>query len=117
MHATEVNKNKKKYSKIVGIIATTLYIILLPILFGIAFCSVMVFDKPNLSTPFGLTIIFLYFCVPLSIFPTIYFIWENFSKQKYKKVYFFCILPVLIFAVSVLMMAGILKVNDLLFPL
>ena len=112
-----MNKSKRTYTKVVGIIATTLYIIMLPILFGIAFCSVMVFDKPNLSTPFGLAIIFLYFCVPLSIFPTIYFMWANHSKQEYKKMYFFCTLPFLVLAASVLMMAGILKFNDLLFPL
>lgn len=110
------NKHRRP-SKILGIISTVVYLLLLPVLIGMAFCSFMVFDKPNLSTLFGLPIIFIFFCLPISIFPTIYYIWSNHSQKKYKRVYFFCAFPLIVFGVAMLAIVGLSTMNDFFFPL
>ena len=55
--------------------------------------SIMIFDIPVCQTPFGLSIIFLCFCVPLSIPFTFYFVWSRYSQGEYKKSRQFCLIP------------------------
>jgi hypothetical protein len=62
-------------------------------------------------------IIFAFSCTPLSIPPSIIFIWSNYSKKKYKKMCFYCCLPVLTFALSMLVIMGLAEINDILFSL
>jgi hypothetical protein len=104
-------------SRYLGIAMTIIYVLMFPFLLGISFSSLMVFDKPNLSSFIGSVIIFCFFCIPLSIIPSIIFIWSNYSKRKYKKMVFYCFLPVLTFALSMLVITGLAKMNDIFFPI
>jgi hypothetical protein len=112
-----IEDKQRVFSKYLAIAATVIYVLMFPFLLGISFTSLMVFDKPNLSTLFGLMIIFAFFCMPFSILPSIVFIWSNYSKRKYKKMYFYCCLPVLIFVLSMLLVMGLAEINDMFFPL
>ena len=98
--------------KYLSIVSTVLYVLMLPFLFGLALCSFMVFDKPDLSVTFGSAIIFAFFCIPLSIIPAVYFIWSNYSKKRYRKVYFYCLLPLFTFSIAMLVIMGLAEVND-----
>lgn len=91
----DLEKDKKK-TKRCAWVTTILYLIALPFLFMIAVTSIMIFDSPSMSIPFGLSIIFLCFCVPLSIPFTIYLIWSRYSQGKYKKSRQLCLLPLYI---------------------
>ncbi len=118
MQKNDLIKDKQRVlSQYLAIAATVIYVLMFPLLLGISFSSLMVFDKPNLSTLFGLMIILAFFCMPLSIFPSIIFIWSNYSKRKYKKMYFYCFLPVLTFALCMLVIMGLAEINDIFFPL
>lgn len=118
MQKNDLIKDKQRVlSKYLAIAATVVYVLMFPFLFGISFTSLMVFDKPNLSTLFGLMIIFAFFCIPFSILPSIIFIWSNYSKRRYKKMCFYCFLPVLTFALSMLVIMGLAEINDILFSL
>jgi hypothetical protein len=85
-------KKTKKYAKM----ATIIYLILFPFLFMFAATSIMIFDSPSMTVFFGLSIIFLCFCVPLSIPFTFYFVWSQYFQGKYKKSRQFCLLPLYI---------------------
>lgn len=111
-----IEDKQRAFSKYLATATTVIYILMFPFLLGISFTSLMVFDKPNLSTLFGLIIIFVFFCIPFSILPSIVFIWSNYSKKKYKKMYFYCCLPVLTFALSILVIMGLAEINDIFFP-
>lgn len=65
-----------------------------------AITSVMVFDSPSMTVPFGLSIIFLFFCVPLSIPFTFYLVWSRYVQGKYKKSRQFCLLPLYIAVIA-----------------
>lgn len=112
-----IEDKQRAFSKYLAIAATVIYVLIFPFLLGISFISLMVFDKPNLSTLFGLMIIFVFFCIPFSILPSIIFIWSNYSKRRYKKMYFYCFLPVLTFVLSMLLVMGLAEINDIFFPL
>lgn len=112
-----IEDKQRTFSKYLAIAATVIYVLMFPFLLGISFTSLMVFDKPNLSTLLGLMIIFAFFCIPFSIPPSIIFIWSNYSKRRYKKMYFYCFLPVLTFALSMLLIIGLDEINDMFFPL
>lgn len=54
-------KNKQRvFPKYLAIAATIIYVLTFPFLLGMSFSSLMVFDKPNLSTLFGSMIIFTF---------------------------------------------------------
>lgn len=86
-------KRARKWAKI----ATIIYVLLFPVLFMLALASFMIFDSPSMTIPAGLSIIFMYFCVPLSIPPTIYFVWSKYSKGDYKRSLQLCWVPVWFF--------------------
>ena len=91
----DVEDDRKK-TKRYAWIATIIYLVLLPFLFMFAATSIMIFDSPSMSVFFGLSIIFLCFCVPLSIPFTFYFVWSRYSQGKYKESRQFCLLPLYI---------------------
>lgn len=93
--AFEVEGSRKKTKSCIRA-ATIMYLILFPFLFMFAIATVMVFDSPSMTVPFGLSIIFLFFCVPLSIPFTIYLVWSRYAQGKYKKSRQFCLLPLYI---------------------
>ncbi|GEM_PF-6615506 len=93
-------KDDNKKTKIYAWVATTVYLILLPFIFMFAATSIMIFDSPSMSIPFGLSIIFLCFCVPLSIPFAIYFVWSRYSQKKYRESLQFCLLPLYIAVIA-----------------
>jgi len=112
-----VSDKHKTFVKLLAIIVTIIYLLMLPFLFGFACCSIMVFDKPNLSTFFGSAIIFTFFSIPFSIIPTVYFIWSNYLKERHKKTCFFCAVPIITFVIAVLVVTGLTEMNDFFFPI
>jgi hypothetical protein len=76
--------------------ATIIYFLLFPLLFMFAAASVMIFDSPSMPVPLGLSIIFLYFCIPLSIPFTFYLVWSRYSQGEYRKSRQFCLIPLYI---------------------
>src|SRR3984957_3259968 len=90
-------EDERKKTKRYAWIATIVYLVLFPFLFMFAATSIMIFDSPSMSVPFGLSVIFLCFCVPLSIPFTFYFVWSRYSQGEYKKSRHFCLIPFYIF--------------------
>jgi len=95
-----IEKDKKKTKKYAWI-ATTTYLVLFPFLFMLAVASIMIFDGPRVTVPIGLTIVFVYFCMPFSIPLTFYFVWSRYLRGDYKKSRQFCLLPMYVAAVTV----------------
>ncbi len=93
MNLPIVFEKDQKKTKRCAWIATIIYLLLLPFLFMMAVASIMVFDCPDMAVPIGLSIIFMYFCVPLSIPFTLYLIWSRYSRNDYKKSRQFCLIP------------------------
>ncbi len=89
-------EDDRKKTKRYAWITTIIYLVLFPFLFMFATTSIMIFDSPSMSVLFGLSIIFLCFCVPLSIPFTFYFIWSRYSQGEYRKSRRFCLLPLYI---------------------
>lgn len=81
--------------------ATTIYLLLLPFLFMFAVASILIFDSPSMTVPIGLSIIFMYFCVPLSIPFTLYLVWSRYSQNHYKKSRQFCLIPLCVAVAAV----------------
>lgn len=80
--------------------ATIIYLLFFPFLFMFAAASIMIFDSPRMPVPLGLSIIFMYFCIPFSIPFTFYFIWSRYSQAEYKKSRQFCLIPLYILLVT-----------------
>jgi hypothetical protein len=53
----------------------------------------MVFDSPSITVPVGLSIIFMYLCIPLSIPLTLYLVWSRYLKENYRESRWFCLIP------------------------
>lgn len=85
----------KKKAKICAIIWTFVYILFFPFLCYSAMLSFMVFDRPNISTPLGLSIIFIIFLIPLSLPLSVDLMWSSFICKEYKKVLFLWTIPFL----------------------
>lgn len=83
-------------------VATIVYSLLLPILLMFAVTSILIFDSPSMPVLLGLSIIFLYFCVPLSIPVTFYFVWSLYTQENYKKSRQFCLIPVYVAIVAII---------------
>ncbi len=94
---THEQRNTRRWA----ITATVIYLLLLLPLLALATTSVMIFDKPDLSIPVGLTLIFSYFCIPLSIIPALCLIWSRYTRSEYQKARRFCLLPLGICAGSI----------------
>jgi hypothetical protein len=94
MNAPVSNGIARKKTKKCALAATITYLILFPFLLMLAVASFMVFDSPNITVPFGLSIILMYFLMPLSIPFTFYLVWSRYSRGDYKKSRRFCLLPI-----------------------
>lgn len=102
MNIDQTEQLQQKHSKRSGIIATILYILALYPLGGFGMYSIMIFCDH--SCPFSL--LYLLFTLgamstPLSILLAIFLIWRNYLKQNYKRVRFFCYLPLCIFGINI----------------
>ncbi len=93
MNVVACDEKERKKTKRCAWTATIIYCVLFPFLFMFAAASAMIFDDPSMPTPLGLSIIFLCFCVPLSIPFTFYFVWSRYSQGEYKKSRQFCLIP------------------------
>jgi hypothetical protein len=100
-----INDDSKKTKNSLRI-ATTFYLILLPFAAIFAVGSLLAFDSPSLPIPIGLTIILLYWSIPISIPLTIYLMWRQYSKENYKKSRHLLWIPVYI--ISTLFLFGYL---------
>jgi Mn2+/Fe2+ NRAMP family transporter len=94
-----VEEDRKKTKKCIWI-ATISYLCLLPFVFMLAVASIMVFDSPSMTVAIGLSIIFMYFCVPLSIPVTLYLVWSRYSQGDYKKSRWCCLMPLCVFTLT-----------------
>lgn len=88
----------KNNAKIYGVLATIFYILLLPMSFGLAVMSPMVFDKPSMTTFLGLIIIFFTWCIPTSLLVSLSMIWPKFLDEQYHTMRFYICLPLLTIA-------------------
>jgi hypothetical protein len=70
------------------------YILALPFLVGCAWISPVVFLNTK-HTMWGMFLVFVGWMVPLATLISIWSIWLNYSEKKYKRVYFYCALPIL----------------------
>jgi hypothetical protein len=91
----EIEKERRS-TKTCAWTATIIYLVLFPFLFMFAAASTMIFDNPDMPVSFGLSIIFLCFCVPLSIPFALCLAWSRYSQGIYKKSRRFCLIPLYI---------------------
>lgn len=91
-----IEKNRKT-TKRCAWTAIIIYLLLFPVLFIFAIASVLIFDSPSMTMPVGLSIIFMCFCVSLSIPFTFYLIWSRYLQGDYKKSRQFCLIPIYIY--------------------
>ena len=90
-------------------ICTTVYILALPFLLGMAFiCSMLAFERPA-ETPFTIGVIVVVMsCVPLSVPASIYLMWSRYFRRQVNKALIFAGLPVYVFVVM-LLICGLLE--------
>lgn len=86
-----IARNRKKAKKFAWAV-TIAYLVLLPFLGMLAVASIMVFDSPSMTVPVGLSIIIMYFCMPLSVPVTIYFVWSRYLQGNYRKSWQCCLI-------------------------
>ena len=98
----------RKTTKYYALALTIIYVILFPFFFCVALISGMVLESPKITVFVGLSIIFAMFWIPLSMPISIYLMWFNFSRHRYKKSFFWGLLPLFTFAVVLFLVDGIL---------
>ncbi len=96
MNVSFCTEKDRKKTKRYAWAATIIYCLLFPFLFMFAAASTMIFDDSSMPVSLGLSIIFLCFCIPLSIPFTFYFVWSRYSQGEYKKSRQFCLIPLYI---------------------
>lgn len=74
--------------------STIIYLLLFPFLFFMSLFSFMAFDNPHMTTFMGLSFIFLFLCIPLSIPVSIFFMWRRYFQMQYSKACFHCAVPI-----------------------
>lgn len=94
---------EQKVAKNYGFIFTVIYVILFPILLYFSLFSFMAFDNPRMTTPLGLTYIFLFLSIPLSIPIALFLLWLKYLRGEYQKTLVFCTLPLLTATVSIIL--------------
>ena len=102
------SEDTRKTAKYFAIGWTLVYVILFPSFLYIALLSGMVLENPKTTVPIGLTMMFVMFWIPLSMPVSVYLMWSNFSRHKYNRTLFLGLLPLLTFAVALLLVDGIL---------
>lgn len=100
VNMAEIEKAKKR-ARWCSIIFTSVYVILFPFILYLSLLSVMIFDKPSMPTALGLWIMFMFFCIPLSMVVSVCLIWRNYFLDNLKKTYLHCMLPFFCSAVAI----------------
>lgn len=90
---TEHIQNIERKAKLCAKSWTIIYALLFPIFSYFALLSAMVFDNPQLSIPVGLSIIFLFSLIPLSLPLSIELMWSSFMCEEYSRTLIFWSLP------------------------
>ena len=99
MVETLTEKDRKK-SKWYAWSATIIYLFLFPFSLLFAGSSVLIFDSSRISVPVGLSVVFLYLCIPVSMLYTLCLVWSRYFKKEYKLVGKFCLIPLYVLAVT-----------------
>jgi hypothetical protein len=76
-------------------IMTLIYLVPFPILLYASLFSVAILE-PTGSKFLQVTFIALCLSIPLSIPPSIYFMWRRYFQRKYPKARFYCVVPIVI---------------------
>lgn len=93
------NNRTRKQTKRYAWIVTIIYLVLFPFLSMLAMASGMISDSPSIAFPVVLSVIALYFCIPLSIPISLYLIWSRFLKKNYRNSRRYCFLPLYVFGI------------------
>jgi hypothetical protein len=98
--------SEKTHTKPILITWTIIYLLSCPFIFWAALWSMLIFDKPSMTISIGLTIIFLFLCVPLSMLLSIWQMWSKYRKAKYRQARRLWMLPFFALALAILFMAA-----------
>lgn len=90
---TESIKSLKRKAKVCAIAWTIIYVLLLPFLSYFVLLLFMIFDNPGLSIPKGLSIIFTFSLIPLSLPVSVDLMWSSYVCKEYGKTLFFWSVP------------------------
>lgn len=88
------------------ILCTVIYVLLFPFLLYMGLLSSMVSDSPRITPFFVGVIMFIVFCMPLSIPVSIYLMWSRYFRKQYDKARLFSRMPVYVTA-GVFILLGI----------
>ena len=91
---SDESKKRTKTGYLLGIF-TLFYLLVLPFVFGMALASFMVFGTPKITTTIGSLMVFSFFWIPISIPISIFLMWSNYYKKKYKKASGYILVPIL----------------------
>ncbi|MDP1880217.1 MAG: hypothetical protein Q8K60_04685 [Parachlamydiaceae bacterium] len=110
----EMTKEKidreRKRAKRYALSFTILYIFLFPLFFNMGLVSFMIFDTPRMTIFLGLPVVFLTLLISLTMLISIYLMRSSYLRGEYKKIYFYCVLPLFTFV-------GVFWINDILITL
>ncbi len=101
----EFSKEFQRSTKRLASLSTLVYVLLFIPMAMFAVASIMVFDAPDIPIPVGLSIIFIFCWVPISIPVSLYLIWSRYLNGVYKKCRFYCTLPILTVVIVVILNA------------
>src|SRR5690348_13622349 len=79
-------------------LCTVVYVLLFPFLLYMGLLSSMVSDSPRITPFFVGVIMFIVFCIPLSIPVSIYLMWSRYFRKQYDKARLFSRMPVYVTA-------------------
>lgn len=88
------------------ILCTVIYVLLFPFLLYMGLLSSMVSDSPRITPFFVGVIMFIVFCMPLSIPVSIYLMWSRYFRKQYDEARLFSRMPVYVTA-GVFILLGI----------
>ncbi len=94
---TTHQENQKRTRRWIWIM-TLLYLVPFPILLYASLFSVAILEPSGIKL---LQVIFIILClsVPLSIPPSIYFMWRRYFQKEYPKARFYCVAPIITSAI------------------
>ena len=89
---TTLLKNQKTTIRWIWIM-TLLYLVPFPILLYASLFSVAILEPSGTKS---LQVIFIVLCLsaPLSILPSVYFMWRRYFQREYLKARFYCVVPI-----------------------
>ena len=94
-----LHDKERKKTKRYAWVATIVYIVLFPFLVMLAAASGMVSDSPSITFQVVLSVVILYFCIPLSIPVALYLVWSRFLRGHYRNSRYYCFIPLYVFGI------------------